>query len=132
MAAEQWIFPNSTLDHPVDGDSFYARVSRTMNFGFHIKVDPSAVQKFRLNGCNAAADSTPSGKGAAARLLELLSAGPFTLTSVGPYKYGDEWMAEVLLYDGRRLTDVMIAEQWAAPWNGQGAQPVPPWPRTVT
>lgn len=128
---EQWVFPASTLDHSVDGDTFYARVSRLMKFGFHIDFTGSAVQKFRVNGCNSAPDSTASGKGAAARLLELLSMGPFTLTSVGPYKFGDEWMAEVLLSDGRRLTDVMITEQWAAPWNGQGPQPVPPWPRTV-
>ena len=128
---DQWVFPGSTLNRVVDGDTFYADVKRTLDFGFHLEIAPSAVQKFRLNGCNAAPMSTESGKGAAAELAALLSIGPFTLTSVGAYKYGDEWMAEVLLPDGRRLTDVMIAEQWAAPWNGQGAQPLPPWPRTV-
>lgn len=128
---DQWVFPGSTLDHGVDGDTFYARVSRTLDFGFHVHVTPSAVQKFRLNGCNSAPLSTPSGAGAAAALADLLSAGPFTLTSVGAYKYGDEWMAEVILPDGRRLTDVMIAQQWSAPWTGQGSQPLPPWPRTI-
>jgi hypothetical protein len=75
--------------------------------------------------------ATPSGLGAAERILELLSAAPFELTSVGPYKFGDEWMAEVILPNGRNVTDVLIAEQWMAPWNGRGLQPLPIWPRTV-
>jgi len=51
--------------------------------------------------------------------------------SVGPYKYGDEWMAQVTLADGRDVTALMVAGQWAAPWTGVGGQPLPPWPRTV-
>jgi endonuclease YncB( thermonuclease family) len=129
---DQWVFPNSSLSRGVDGDTFYANVSRTLDFGFHVLNTTTSTQKFRLNGCNAAPASTPSGAGAAAALAALLSPAPFSLTSVGPYKYGDEWMAEVVLSDGRRLTDVMIEAQWAAPWNGQGQQPVPTWPRTVS
>jgi endonuclease YncB( thermonuclease family) len=126
-----WHYPDATLAAGVDGDTFYADVSRALDFGFHVMLRPTARQKFRLNRCNAAPEKTPSGAGAGQRLAELLSAGSFDLTSVGPYKYGDEWMAEVLLADGRNVADVLIAEQWAAPWNGQGAAPLPPWPRTV-
>lgn len=126
-----WTFPGTSLDRIVDGDSFFARVSRDMDYGFHIHIAPSSVQKFRLNGCNAAPLSTDSGLGARAFLEGLLAPAPFTLESVGPYKFGDEWMAEVTLQDGRRVTDVMIAEQWAAPWRGRGMPPLPPWPRTV-
>jgi endonuclease YncB( thermonuclease family) len=128
---DQWVFPGSTLNRVVDGDTFYADVKRTLDFGFHVKITPTATQKFRVNGCNAAPSKTASGMGATAALTDLLGRGPFTLASVGAYKYGDEWMAEVLLADGRRLTDVMIEEQWSAPWDGQGAQPLPVWPRTV-
>lgn len=128
--SEQWVYPNATLVRVTDGDTFAARLARSADFGFHIVEITVSVQRFRLNRAAAAPKSTPSGAGAAARLAELLS-GLFTLTSVGPYKYGDEWMAEVALSDGRNLTDVLVTEQWAAPWNGRGAQPSPPWPRTV-
>lgn len=130
MASERWDYPGSILVRAVDGDTFVAQVSRSLDFGFHILIPPVAVQKFRLNRCNAAPNTTPSGQGAAARLAELLAARPFDLTSVGPYKFGDEWMAEVMLADGRNVSDVMIAEQWAAPWTGQGPAPLPLWPRT--
>jgi endonuclease YncB( thermonuclease family) len=125
-----WHYPGARVAAIVDGDSFYADLSRAFDFGFHVTVTASARQKFRLNRCNAAAGTTPSGRGASTRLAELL-AGGFDVDSVGAYKYGDEWMAEVTMPDGRNVTDVLIAEQWAAPWNGQGPQPLPPWPRTV-
>jgi endonuclease YncB( thermonuclease family) len=131
MTAEQWVYPGATLVRVVDGDTFTASVSRAQDIGFHVVVTGSSTQRFRLNGCNAAPLSTDSGKGAAARLAELLGGGPFTLTSVGPYKYGDEWMGVATLADGTDVTGAMIAEQWAAAWSGAGAQPLPPWPRTV-
>lgn len=124
-----WDYPSSTLAALVDGDSFYANVGRDLDFGFHVVMHATARQKFRLNRCNAAPVKTASGAGALARVAVLLG-GVFDLTSVGPYKYGDEWMAEVILADGRNVSDVMVAEQWAAPWNGLGPAPLPPWPRT--
>lgn len=115
-----------------DGDTFSAVVTKPdLDFGFHVFVHAQAQQKFRLNRCNAAPIGTDSGAGAAAYLKSLLDGVPLSLLSVGSYKYGDEWMAEVTLPDGRNVTDVMIAEQWAAPWDGRSAQPLPPWPRTV-
>lgn len=131
MSAEQWVYPGSTLDRDVDGDTFVARLARTFDFGFHVTSAMTSVQRFRLNRVAAAPLSTASGAGAAITLTGLLSAAPFTLTSVGPYKFGDEWMAEVVLADGRNVSDYLIAQQWAAPWSGRGAQPLPPWPRTV-
>lgn len=129
--SQSWLFLGSTLARVVDGDTFDADLSCAADFGFHLRVTQTSRQRFRLNGCNAAPLSTPSGAGASVALGALLAPAPFTLTSVGPYKYGDEWMAEVVLADGRRVTDVMVAQQWAAPWTGQGAQPLPSWPRTV-
>jgi endonuclease YncB( thermonuclease family) len=139
MSAEQWVFPNSYVERVIDGDTFTAHVGRNVDFGFHVKMLAFSVQRFRLNRCAAAPIKTESGAGAAARLNALLydSLDPtavrgFTLTSVGPYKYGDEWMAEVVLDTGRNVSDVLIAEQWAALWDGNGKQPSPSWPRTVT
>jgi endonuclease YncB( thermonuclease family) len=134
--AEKWEYPNSTLERVIDGDSLVVKVSRVVesDFGFHIKerVEKYAVQRFRLDGYAAAPNTTASGMGAAMRLAELLvTNAPFHLTSVGPYKYGDEWMARILLSDGRDLAVVLIAEQWGVYWNGRGTQPRPPWPRTV-
>ena len=129
MAAERWSYPGSTLTRVIDGDSFIADVRCGLDFGFHVLIAGSSRQRFRLNHCAAAPLRTGSGAGAASRTAELL-ADPFLLVSVGPYKYGDEWMAEVTLADGRNVSDVLIEEQWAAPWNGTGPQPLPPWPRT--
>jgi endonuclease YncB( thermonuclease family) len=130
-AAGKWTFYGSTLNRITDGDSFYANVAAMFDFGFHITIGGSATQKFRLNGCNAAPLSTESGRGAAAALEGLL-AFPFTLQSVSPYKYGDEWMAVVTTASGLDVATVMIEQQWAAPWDGNGKQPLPPWPRTVS
>lgn len=127
-----WVYPGATLARIVDGDTFYADVRREFDFGFHVTVTGSARQRFRLNRCNAAPADTPPGAAGAARLTELLSAGPFTLTSVGPYVYRDEWMAEVVLADERNVTSVLITEGLAAPWNGRGPAPLPPWPRPGT
>lgn len=136
--AQEWVFPNSYVERIIDGDTFTAHVGRNLDFGFHVQTTMWSVQRFRLNRCGAAPIVTPSGQGAADALSRLLhdSLDPtavrgFTLTSVGPYKYGDEWMAEVVLDTGINVSDAMIAQQWAAPWLGAGKQPLPPWPRTV-
>jgi hypothetical protein len=47
-------------------------------------------------------------------------------------KYGGRYDAAVLLPDGSDLTARLVDGQWAAPWNGVGAKPTPPWPRTLT
>jgi endonuclease YncB( thermonuclease family) len=126
-----WTYPAATLIGVTDGDTFHAELTRSVDLGFHVELTATLRQKFRLNRCNTAPIGTPSGMGAAVRLRVLLAAAPFTITSVGPYKFGDEWMAEVILADGRNVTDVLIAEQWAAPWNGRGTAPLPPWPRAI-
>jgi endonuclease YncB( thermonuclease family) len=127
-----WHFPGATLDHVVDGDTFHARVSSTIDFGFHVKSEMSSVQKFRLNRLNTAPLATPSGMEARAEVYALLSPGAFDLTSVGPYKFGDEWMAEVIVVGIGNLSDYLIVHGYAAPWDGSGKAPLPPWPRTVS
>jgi hypothetical protein len=41
-------------------------------------------------------------------------------------------MAVVTTASGLDVATVMIEQQWAAPWDGNGKQPLPPWPRTVS
>jgi endonuclease YncB( thermonuclease family) len=140
MTKEVWEYPNSTLERMIDGDSFVANFTReittTTDVGFHIKSTTTTLHKgqirFRLNRVACASSKTPSGFGAYLASQYKLAAAPFNLKSVGPYKFGDEWMAEVTLADGTNLSDWLIERQWGVFWNGNGAQPIPPWPRTVT
>lgn len=86
--------------------------------------------KHRLAGCNARESDDPGGPEARDNLAALLPVGStVTLRSLKPYKYGDEYMAEIVLPDGRELVPLLIAEHWAAPWDGRGERPLPPWPR---
>jgi hypothetical protein len=48
---------------------------------------------------------------------------PVHITTVGPYKYGDEWMAEVTLADGRNLSDTLVGLGLAVLWDGTGPRP---------
>lgn len=83
-------------------------------------------QSIRLYGCNAAELATPAGKAALAFIETLLHIGDtVTLLSHGWDKYGDRVDGSITLADGRDLAQTMIAANQAAPWDGQGAKPVP-------
>lgn len=108
-----------------DGDTITADIS--LGFGVWMRA-----QVFRLLGCNARELADLGGPEARLNLAALLLAGPaVTLTSVKPDKYGGRWLAVVTLPDGVDLVARLVAEQWAAAWNGRGEKPVPPWPREV-
>ena len=80
----------------------------------------------RLYGCNAPELAAPAGKAALAYLETVLHVGDVvSLLSHGWDKYGGRIDGTVTLVDGRDLTAVMIAANEAAPWDGQGAKPVP-------
>lgn len=114
-----WAWPLATLDRVVDGDSFYAVLTR--DIGFHGTV--TFMQKFRLMGINAPKLSTPAGREAAEFLQALMTPDPFTLTSHKPYKFGDEWMADVTLGDGRNVSTTMVSQGHAVLWDGRGGRP---------
>jgi len=94
---------------------------------------------FRLVRCNAREIAELGGVEAKDNLSKLIYEQdlPVTLRSIKPNtpiqpdKYGERYLAEIILPDGRNLTDWLIAQQWAAAWNGRGTKPLPPWPRTV-
>ncbi len=116
----------ATIEAVHDGDTIVV----SLDMGRHLWI---LGAKHRLAGCNARELADPGGPQARDNLIALLPVfTSVTLKSLKPYKYGDEYMADITLLDGRDLVPLLIAAQWAAPWNGRGERPVPPWPRTVS
>jgi endonuclease YncB( thermonuclease family) len=106
-----------------DGDTLTADI----DLGFGIWVRGA---QFRVLGLNARELSEPGGTEARANLAALLPPHTtVTLTSVKPDKYGGRYDALIALPDSRDLSSLLIATGWAAPWNGRGGKPIPPWPR---
>lgn len=86
----------------------------------------------RLFGCNAAELGTPGGDAARDFLTAMLPVGcPVLLASEKPDKFGGRILAVVQLAGGTDVAQLLIEQGWAAPWNGRGVKPVPPWPREV-
>lgn len=113
----------ATIRRIIDADSLVV----DLDMGRHLWVRDA---KHRLNGCNAREHTDPGGVAARDNLATLLPVGSVvTLQSLKAYKYGDEYMADITLPDGRDLVSLLIAEHWLAPWDGTGPKPVPPWPR---
>lgn len=113
----------ATIARIIDGDTLTA----TIDLGFHVWLYDRTI---RLNGCNAREIHDPGGIEARDNLATLLPPGtPVTLTSIGIDKYGDRIDARIALPDGADLTQQLITTGWAAPWDGHGPKPTPPWPR---
>lgn len=88
----------------------------------------------RLQGCAARELRDPGGPEARDWLRGHLTVGsPVVLATVKPDKYGTRKVARVFYEQvpgvTSDLTEVLIAEGWAARWDGRGKQPKPPWPR---
>lgn len=90
----------------------------------------------RLYGCNARELNQPGGTEARDNLSSLIPPG--TKVIVRSYKinkdlphdkYSGRYDAAVALPDGTDLVTFLLAQQWAAAWDGKGTRPVPPWPR---
>lgn len=94
----------------------------------------AANRRMRLAGCNAWERNTLAGAAAATHLVDRLPAGieatvRVVSETVDPH---GRLLVTVRLDDGVDLVEELIAQQWAARWDGRGVAPVPPWPRTVT
>lgn len=102
-----------------DGDTFTADI----DLGFDVRIR----YRVRLAGCNAIELKDPGGYPARAHLATLVPVGSVCeVLSVHFDKYGGRIDAHVLA-DGD-VAGTMIADGYAAPWDGQGPKPTPPWP----
>lgn len=93
-----------------------------------------SVWPVRLIGVACRELREDGGREALAWLAAALPPGsPVVLATVKPDKYGGRKLAHVF-YSGlpgltADLSAELIHEGWAAPWDGRGPQPKPPWPR---
>ena len=122
----EWAWPRTKVLRVVDGDTLDVLVSRDMGFG----AFASFPIRLRLARINAPTLTSPAGKAARNRLVQLLDAPAVDIVTLKPYKYGGggagsvgEYMAEVTLPDGRNASDVMVTEGHAVPWSGRGPRP---------
>lgn len=121
----EWSWPYSTLLKVVDGDTLDMSLERDLGFG----ASATFPVRLRLNRINAPELSSVRGKAARDALAGLLAGVELSVTTVKPYKYGGpagmagEWMAEIVLPDGRNVSDVLVSEEHAVYWDGTGPRP---------
>ena len=112
-----------------DGDTLYGDIDQGL--GVWNRGLSKSGMGLRLWGCNAREIEDPGGPEARARLLQLVPIGSIQpIVCLDWDKWSGRIDVQITLSTGEDLVDKLIAEQWAARWNGKGAKPVPPWPRT--
>jgi len=104
-----------------DGDTFTA----VIDLGFDVTITTSV----RLLGCNAIELGQPGGVEAGANLRQLICGKAIYLHTVKADKYGGRYDAQVTVPGVGDLATLLIADGWAAAWDGKGPRPTPPWPR---
>jgi endonuclease YncB( thermonuclease family) len=115
---------NATVVRVIDGDT----VLLDVDCGFYVIIRQSC----RLSGLNAIEHNKPGGPEATAHLLGMLPAGqPVVVRSAGVDKYAGRFEGVITLPDGRDVGAQMVADGYAAIWNGTGPRPTPPWPIPV-
>jgi endonuclease YncB( thermonuclease family) len=119
VSGVRWSWPDATVTRVIDGDTLVARVTRDIGFHGSLTFDV----RIRLNRINAAPANTPDGDTTTAVLTGLVVGYPVLVETVKPYKYGDEWMAEITLPDGRNISDLLVNEGLALYWDGHGPRP---------
>jgi endonuclease YncB( thermonuclease family) len=120
------MYPGSVVVEVVDADS--VRVQLDLGFDLSWRV------LCRLHGIAAREKNEPGGLEAREHLAGIIPPG--TLVDVLSVKY-DKYSGRVLtvLFHGVSRVDVgaqMVRDGYAAPWNGVGVQPKPPWPLVAT
>lgn len=121
----EWQWPNSVITAVVDCDTVDALVTRDLGFGgtatFPIRLRLNRIDGYRV--------STQLGRRGKARVASATAGVRMHITTVKTYKYGGpdamlgEYMAEVVLPDGRNLSDLLVAEGLAVYWDGTGPRP---------
>jgi endonuclease YncB( thermonuclease family) len=120
----------ATVVKVLDGDTFHADM--VIGKGDFLGTEVAMVAmdtSIRLYGVNAWEKNTEAGKAARENMRQVLPPGTrLTLSRVRKGKFG-RTVAQVTMPDGSDLAATLIAEQWAAKWNGIGKAPLPAWPR---
>lgn len=121
----EWRWPASRITRVVDGDTVDTQLTRDIGFGGRVTF----TVRLRLARINAAKASSPRGLAGTARVIAATGSTPVEIFTLKPYKYSGpadytgEYMAEILLPDGRNLSDLLVAEDLAVYWDGQGPRP---------
>lgn len=116
------VYPGIVLEVH-DGDTLTVALDVGFNF--------TATWPVRLLGMNARELSEPGGREARDHLAGLCPVGSaVTVRSVVWDKYGGR--IDGIVYPdadaGASVAGRMCSDGYAAPWNGVGPRPVPPWP----
>lgn len=114
-----WQWPNSYIERVVDGDTFIAELTRDLGFNGSVNFH----QRLRLNRINCPPVKTDDGK-KAKEFVQEHATHPVDITTVGAYKYGDEWMAEVQIFQIGNLSDALVEAGLAVYWDGHGPRPL--------
>ncbi len=108
-----------------DGDTVRVRLSHGFS-GVESRV------LLRLAGINCRELAEPGGRESRGHLVELLPPGTgYAVSGIRPDKYSgrvDAVLWSPLLSDVLSVADRMVLDGYAAPWDGTGPRPVPPWP----
>lgn len=128
--AEGWHWPDAVPVSVIDGDTWDAHVVKTCDVGFGGASATSFQVRLRLARVNAPPKTTVAGKTSATWLRALLLSVPYVdLVTTDAYKYGGphyspgEWCAEVVLPDGRNVSDLAVELGFAQYWDGEGPRP---------
>ena len=116
------------VDEVHDGDTIYGRIDH----GVGVETKGPGRWGFRIAGLNCRELAKPGGGEARDYLRSLVPVGarlPFE--SLEWDKYGGRLDVRLSLPGVGDLAEHLIAEGWAARWNGRGTAPVPPWPRVA-
>jgi endonuclease YncB( thermonuclease family) len=118
-------FPG-TIYKVEDGDTVYVWCDQ----GF----DNWRFTKVRLKGIATRPLSMTGGKEARDFLASLLPPRSFPreptciVYSYKWDKYAPRVDGDILMFNGRMVSELMIESGYAAPWDGKGKQPIPEWP----
>lgn len=111
----------ATVVRVIDGDS----VLVDLDLGFYVRVRLSC----RLAGINALEIGQPGGAEAREHLSSMLPTGATVVVeSVSVDKYAGRFDGRIQLLGGGDAGAVMVADGYAAAWDGRGRRPSPPWP----
>ena len=106
----------------------------TLDVQCDLGFDTWRITKIRIRGIAARELSMPGGQEARDFLVSILPSRSYpTEPTCIVYSYKWDKFAprvdgDILLYNGRMLSELMIESGYAAPWDGKGSQPIPNWP----